>query len=111
MARTTLVKLGPTVTARIRASRITGNDMRGVGHAHEDGVDAAAVVAGHEADRGAEGAGQQDGHHAGGQRHARRRTRCATSMSRPSRSVPSGCAQLPRSSHTGGLKRLRSDCS
>ncbi len=27
MATTTLVKLGPTVTARMSASRITGNDM------------------------------------------------------------------------------------
>src|SRR6267143_1702971 len=33
------------------------------------------------------------------------------SMSRPSRSVPSGYCQLPRSSHTGGRNRLRSDCS
>ncbi len=37
--------------------------------------------------------------------------RMRESMSRPRRSVPSGFAHEPRSSHTGGRKRSRSDCS
>ena len=71
MAITTLVKLGPTVTARISASRMTGNDSVASVTRISDGVDAAPVVARDQAHRRAEGARHQHGDHARGQRDPR----------------------------------------
>ena len=66
------MKLGPDRHGQDQREQDHRERHRGVGDPHQDGVDAAAVVAGHEADGGAHDAlARSTVTHAGGQRHAR----------------------------------------